>query len=128
VAHNSASDNVDAAANFTIVFFLMTVVGGVAFANDPGLRWIPVVTLLLMIVAYSAAIEAAVSQGVVLLTAFDLHRFDLLRGLHLELPNTPEEELRRNSKISEFLALDNRERATEGLAGFIYVHGDRPRD
>jgi hypothetical protein len=43
-------------------------------------------------VAHQAAVRAAIAYGHQLHVAFDLHRFDLLRGLHYPLPADPTQE------------------------------------
>jgi hypothetical protein len=53
-------------------------------------------------IAYRAAVRAAVAHGRQLYVAFDLHRFDLLRSLHLPLPPSPEAEVQINKDLSTF--------------------------
>jgi hypothetical protein len=53
--------------------------------------------------AYLGAIQAATAYGGAISVAFDLHRFDLLRALHLEMPDDNTTERQVNSALSEFL-------------------------
>lgn len=55
-------------------------------------------------VAYRGTIAAASSLKVVLASAFDLYRFNLLSALHLPLPDDLTQEIDRNKTLSEFLA------------------------
>ncbi|HEX6469064.1 MAG TPA: hypothetical protein VF069_08205 [Streptosporangiaceae bacterium] len=119
-------DSIDASTNLALVFTLMSGVGVVAFANDQWLLIVPALLLLLAVGAYRAAIAAVSGHGVALAAAYDLHRFDMLRALHLELPSTPELEAVRNQKLSDFF-YDTDEEVNPGsaedlLEGFTYVH------
>ncbi len=64
---------------------------------------ISLASLLLTWVAYKSAVGAAVSYGIGMEVAFDLHRFDFLVAMHLPLPVTRSDEIRRNTDLSEFL-------------------------
>lgn len=52
--------------------------------------------------AYRAAVHAAVGYGETVATAFDLHRFELLRALHLPLPADNVAEAAANRELSLF--------------------------
>jgi hypothetical protein len=58
--------------------------------------------LMVAALAYRSGIEAAVGYGEALAVAFDLHRFDLLRALHLPLPAEVGEERKQNEQLSRF--------------------------
>ena len=60
------------------------------------------VPLAVAVVSYRAAVVAAVAYGESVRAAFDLHRFDLLKDLHLGLPSTPAEELTANRRLTRF--------------------------
>ena len=64
---------------------------------------VPIVAILMSFFAYRGAIAAARGHGILLATAFDLHRFDMLQALHYKLPLTPHDELELNERLSEFL-------------------------
>ncbi|MFI9201043.1 hypothetical protein [Streptomyces sp. NPDC053048] len=49
--------------------------------------------------AYHGAVQAAVAYGEAVRTAFDLHRFDLLRALHQPLPADLAEERARAAAL-----------------------------
>jgi hypothetical protein len=124
--YDSETDSVDASTNLAVTFVLMSVFGFFAFANDTWMLLVPLALLLLAVASYRAAIAAAGNQGVAMAVAYDLHRFDLIRGLHLELPTTPENEQRRNAILSRFLRKSSEvpdpPSAAEALQQFTYVH------
>jgi hypothetical protein len=65
---------------------------------------VPTSTAVLSWVAYRAAVRAATSYGQQLHVAFDLHRFNMLRGLHLPLPPDLESEIIFNDRLTTFLS------------------------
>lgn len=79
----------------------------------------PVTILALAIVAYRSSIRVSLAYGRSIENAFDLYRFDLLKALHLPLPQSRLSELRSNQKLSEFLATATSERAPHR---FFYDH------
>lgn len=97
-----------------------------ALASTPLLahQWwalIPAGCVLLAVLAYRGAQTAATYHGDLLATAFDLHRFDLVAGLHFGLPNTPEREVPFNEELSKFLGLRRVDYESQRLP-FHYVH------
>ncbi|MBQ1034803.1 MULTISPECIES: hypothetical protein [Micromonospora] len=104
---NSDTDSLDASANLAVTFLVMSGLGFVAFANDTWLLLVPGVLVLLAVAAYRAAIAAARGQGLAMSVAYDLHRFDMVRGLHLDLPATPQHEAERNRALSLFLEVSD---------------------
>jgi len=52
--------------------------------------------------AYRGACTAAIAYGEGLDTAFDLYRFELLKTLHLPLPDTWESERAANTELTAF--------------------------
>lgn len=52
---------------------------------------------------YRSALNAAKDHGTLFATAFDLHRFDLIKNLHYPLPETVEQEWKFNRALSRFL-------------------------
>jgi hypothetical protein len=112
-----ARDELDLAARYSGTFFL----GGITslFLMLKHQLWLlmPVVLLLSAWFAYQNAIRVAISYGEILKVAFDMHRFDLLRALHLPLPRTPEEEHLVNLRLSQWFA----EEWSEDT-GFHYAH------
>jgi len=55
------------------------------------------------VLAYTGAVRAAIAYGAAVHAAFDLHRFDLLRALHLTLPKDRDAEQASNRALSDFL-------------------------
>jgi len=51
-------------------------------------------------------VDAAIAYGELLESAIDLHRFDLLRALHLPLPADSEAEQTLNAQLSDLLRQD----------------------
>lgn len=51
--------------------------------------FLALVPMAIGVVAYRAAVDAAIAYGEALDAAFDLHRFELLTALHLPLPADP---------------------------------------
>jgi hypothetical protein len=68
------------------------------------LEWaaVPLAAFVLAALSYSAAVRAAAGHGPLFAAAFDLHRFDMLRALHYDLPRTPSDEVDLNEALSEF--------------------------
>jgi hypothetical protein len=104
--HDSARDALDAAVNLSISFFLATVAATAALYDEPAAYWIPLGTGLLCCAAYVSSVAAAEILTTILHTAYDLHRFDMLKALHYELPDTHIEETETFSRISEFFRLN----------------------
>lgn len=74
----------------------------VLLPNGGWWRLFPATGILLSWISYRSAVTAARLHGVVVMSAFDLYRLDLLKGLHVELPRTPREERVMNEAISAF--------------------------
>jgi hypothetical protein len=112
-------NQLDVAARFCVVLVIATGIG-IGFLAPYG-WWllVPAVALLLAWLSYRGAVASAVGYGEAIETAFDLHRFDLLRALHLPLPETRAAERESNRRLSEFLG--------QGLpVDFVYQHGSSP--
>jgi hypothetical protein len=98
-------DQLDVAARLCVTLLLATMISALLLL--PRLLqhgwWLalPVATAVLAWVAYKAAIQVAIAYGRLIYVAFDLHRFDMLRGLHLPLPDAANEQ-EFNTSISEF--------------------------
>jgi hypothetical protein len=94
----------------------------------------PVIAAFLAALAYRGAVRTAKGHSRLLAVAVDLHRFDALQALHLELPRTPTAEMRLNGQLSSFL--DSRSTADKMMCRVRYTHrqpgvtseaGARPR-
>ena len=115
---NDRRDQLDTAARLCATFLLATVIA-VGFLAPNGGRWallVPAASLSLAWISYRAAVAAGELHGVLLETAFDLHRFDLLASLHFDPPTDRRKEYELNRQLSEFLAAGDgsTERADDG--------------
>jgi hypothetical protein len=120
-AWEDLTDQLDTAAHMCVTFLLATFIS-VCFLAPYGWDgfWllIPAGAAVLTWISYRAAIAAAKQQGVVLMAAFDLHRFDLLASLHYPLPKDARAEFEFNQRLAEFFAgADTRSRAEEFKTG-----------
>jgi hypothetical protein len=119
-------DQLDIAARLCAVLLLATLISAGLLFRYGWWLLVPATTALLAWLAYRAAVQAAISFGEQLYVAFDLHRFDLLRELHLPLPRTPGEELEFNQRLSEFLRERQPAIGDTGIRRFIrrYDHSN----
>lgn len=85
-------DALDTAARFTVTGSLTAVVSVALLARSGWWLTLALLPLAVAILAYGAAVSAAMAYGEAVDTAFDLCRFDLLKALHLPLPATMEAE------------------------------------
>lgn len=127
----SARDSLDAAANFCISFFVVSVVAVVALADEPKAYWIPALTIALCCLSYVGSIAAAVTFTTFVRVAYDLHRFDLLKAMHYKLPETAVEEYDQFEALSDFFILESADQVADGLAAatlqdWPYTHPDEP--
>jgi hypothetical protein len=93
----------DSAAAFTIVFWALGVFSIPTAWLGSGWFLIPSVFLLAGGLAYAGAMATAREHGTLLAAAYDLHRFDMLAGLRLPLPRTPDQERSMNEQLTDFL-------------------------
>jgi hypothetical protein len=105
-------DAIDTSAAFTVVLAAQAVLAMPLIARLDGWSLLPAALLLLAIVPYRGAIVAASRHGVLLATAYDLHRFDMLASMHMPLPRDRHQERIQNERLSIFLT--NGEDATRG--------------
>jgi hypothetical protein len=96
-------DQLDIAARFCVVFLVAGVIAGVTLIAQGWWWLVPVACLLLAWLAYRSAVAAAIAYGDGIQIAFDLHRFDLLAALHLELPVDRDMERTANRELCDFL-------------------------
>jgi hypothetical protein len=98
-----ARDRLDTAARFAGTLVLTALVcAGLLI----GSWWaFPVVAalLLLAVLSYRGAVAAASAYGELINAAVALHRFDLLKALHLPLPATPAEERATYQRLRRLL-------------------------
>jgi len=96
-------DQLDLAARFCAVCLLGAAVSLGLLATHGVWLVVPAVAVVLAWICYRAAIAAALQYAVGLETAYDLHRVELLRALHLRLPTDYESERTTNEALSTFL-------------------------
>lgn len=123
-AYNGAVDALDAAAMMTISAGLSAVVGAAAFHDDPALYWLPISLAVVTFMSYRGAVVAAVQHGLYLETAFDLHRFDMIKALHLDLPRNVDEERMLAERLERFWASADAADARDEWDGVRYWHYD----
>jgi hypothetical protein len=113
-------DQLDISARLCAVFAACAAITLVLTAPHGG-WWLLVVPgwIGLAWLSYRGAVAAAVAYGSGLEAAFDLHRFDLLRALHLPLPHTRSAEREANRELSQFLR-------GQKPVPFEYAHPDAP--
>lgn len=98
-ALEDARNQLDLGARFCCSLLLAAVVCTALLVRS---AWaFPVVggLLLLAVLSYRGAVVAAAGYGELINAAVVLHRFDLLRSLHLPLPATPAEERTANRRL-----------------------------
>jgi hypothetical protein len=93
-------DQLDVTAGLSAVASVVVVVTAVLLWGDGWWLSVPVVAAAVARLSYVSAVSAAVAYGESVHVAFDLHRFDLLRALHLPLPATPAQERAANESLS----------------------------
>jgi hypothetical protein len=99
-------DQLDLSARFCAVLVTAALVSLGLLVTHGWWLAVPAGCLVLAWLAYRGTVGAALAYGEGLRMAFDLHRFDLLRALHLPLPATRAEEIEQNSDLSAFLLQD----------------------
>lgn len=115
-------DVLDSTATFTLLFLAETALTLPLLLRWDWWSWVPALFLLLAAGAYAGAVRAAQKQGNLLEVAFDLHRFDLLKALHLPLPADPARELKQNRNLARFFAGPRAEGELRPPAQWRYRH------
>jgi hypothetical protein len=118
-AWDDLTNQLDSAAHLFVTFLLATTISAGLLLPSGGDGWwltIPPIFSFLAWLSYRSTIAAARQQSRLLAAAFDLHRFDLLTAMRLQLPRDPQEELQLNRQIMEMVLADlpgqpNRRRA-----------------
>jgi hypothetical protein len=97
-------DAMDAVARLTVTAAVTTAVTVALLAWHSGLLTLMALApAAVAFLAYAGSVEAAIAYGAKVGVAFDLHRFDLLAALHLEIPATRAKEQAHNIDLSDFL-------------------------
>jgi hypothetical protein len=97
-------NQMDVSARLSVVLSLCALASAIMLWRYP--YWLLgslVVTLLIALFAYRAAVVAAESYGVMIRLAFDRHRFDLLAALHLPQPADSAAESESNQQLTAYL-------------------------
>ena len=97
-------DQLDLAARFCVAFALATVLSLCLLAGHGWWLAVAAGTFAAALLCYRAAVSAAAAYGEGVETAFDLHRFDLLKAMHLPLPSDLSAERAANQRLARFLA------------------------
>jgi hypothetical protein len=97
-------DQLDLATRFCVAFGLATVLSACCLAGYGWWLAVAAGTFLGAMLCYRAAISAAAAYGEAIEAAFDMHRFDLLKAMHLPLPADLAGERAANQRLSLFLA------------------------
>jgi hypothetical protein len=124
LAYHGSRDTLDSASMLSITFGLLSAEGLVAFYNDVELLWMPGLFLVASLAFYRAALLSALQVGTMMDVAFDLHRFDLLRALHLTLPSTASEEKIVSEHLTEFWRERDLTKARDAWRQTTYHHDD----
>ncbi|MDQ0078528.1 hypothetical protein [Arthrobacter oryzae] len=96
----------DATCRLSATALIVGIITLVLLVDDGGWLVLAAVPFFLSWVGYKAAISAAVAYGEMLSVAFDLHRFDVLKALHLSLPTDAVTEADINKQLSLFWMQD----------------------
>jgi hypothetical protein len=96
-------DLLDTCCTFVIVFVLQALMASPLVWRADWWSLLPVTYLVFAGIAYRGARSVAERFNETLRVAYDLHRFDMLRGLHRKLPDNAGDELLENAELSEFL-------------------------
>jgi hypothetical protein len=95
-------DSMDASARMTVVMAATATVGAGLLLRTGLWLLLALIPAGLAVLAYVAAAQAALAYGEAVRVAFDLHRFDLLKALHIELPEGPVQERVTFTALSDF--------------------------
>lgn len=95
-------DSMDAAARMAVAMAVTTLAGLVLLCRTGPWLLLVLVPLGLSVVSYFSAVQAAVAYGEAVRVAFDLHRFDLLKTLKVEIPDEAAAQKLLFSVLSDF--------------------------
>ncbi|NMO57826.1 hypothetical protein HH310_42520 [Actinoplanes sp. TBRC 11911] len=114
-------DVVESGAALTTVFFFAAVASVPLVWRADEWSFAAPAALLLAVLAHLGTLRTARDHGLLLASAVDLHRFDMIAKLHYKLPSTPHEEWDFNRSLSIFYASESGE-AREFMLSHRYVH------
>ena len=119
---DSARDALDACVNLCVSFFLLAILSAVAAYHNVGALWIPILALLMMVATYAGAISTTVSYNEILRSAYDLHRFDMVKALHYKLPSAEDDEYELFQELSRLFQALGQYRSMSGIRGTGIAH------
>lgn len=108
-------DQLDATARMSATLLVAAAVSLGLLLNHGWWLTLPAALLVLSLIAYRAAVAAGVAYATVVNAAIDMHRFDLLRALHLGLPHDLAEERRQWRQLGDFFTLP-----TKALPDYVH--------
>jgi hypothetical protein len=111
-ALDDVRDRLDTALRWSCYLLFGAIVSAALLLQYPLWWLLPATLTLLALGAYVSACTTAKGYGVLLATAFDLHRFDMLRAMRISLPADEAEEKATGQALSAFLT---GQRDTHGL-------------
>lgn len=119
---------IDTSSALVFVFTVVALASGpLLWRPGPDLwRLLPLLLAVAAIVAYRGTRRAADLYADLLLTAYDLHRFEMLSALHRKLPATPQEERDSNAELTTFLLGRKPFPAPNAPLTEMYSHPDPP--
>jgi hypothetical protein len=94
---------IDTASTLAIVCGLLAAAATPLLARLDAWSVVPIAVAALAALSYRGARLAAVRHATLLATAFDLHRFDMLRSMHRRLPTDAAMEYTDNQTLSKVL-------------------------
>ncbi|MFD3311050.1 hypothetical protein [Streptomyces sp. NPDC058694] len=123
-------DLISASASLCVSLSVATVAMLPLVARLDAWSLLPLAPACMAYLAYRGAVAAALFHGTLLSTVFDLHRFDLIKAFHYEIPEDARRVVRLNRRISTFLSANNRERLdnSKGLKDEPMVHPSDDQD
>ncbi|TYK53116.1 hypothetical protein [Actinomadura decatromicini] len=94
-------DMLDAAARLAVTSALVTVIGTALLLGTGWWQLLSLIPLGMAALAHAGTVQAAHAYAEVVHVAFDLHRFDLLKALHMPLPTDPAREATVNRALCD---------------------------
>jgi hypothetical protein len=96
-------NQLDFSVRMSAVFVLGGVISAAFLVRHGAWVLVPITLMALGWLSYRGAVSTALVYAEGIQSAFDLHRFDLLRSLHLPLPRDMNEEQETNRSLCAFL-------------------------
>lgn len=125
---NEQLNAIDVMATFVLVFGVETVACAALLQRLDWWSTIPLVFAGLAGLSYRGATTAAAHYGGLLITAFDLHRFDMLKAMRLPLPENGQDEYESNERLVDLLLEPSREISPEERERFVYEHPEKSEE